>query len=647
MKLLFNYLAHSMKESETVKSKTTPSKSNGNLSRAYKTNGNTKIIKGKPSTSGTDLKLSKFFGSFKVTRSPHPDGDSFDLPANKRAGNSQANGTPTKRINSNSARSTPSSKKSTPSKKPRISATQKSASLSSSASAKKRAIERVLKKKDQDTANNAKRKLELPGKKRGRKPRKIEDEPGLEEGKHAKINKGKLSPSQKSKRGRKRTGCGDEDSGKPRPRRRASQTYFFKYQLARNPLKAEEEDLKQALLASLQQCGQQESTSSKKQKQLLNDLLLQDQTSNASTTSKASKASKTSKLNARENRHQKQPRKQHPKRPPNSKHSKTSSLSIPQNLTPVTLTSVATSTPPSYDEEYLEKYRPDTEDFLTFICFRVTAPKLPAFREADNDSKSSIPLPIPQSDLINGCASSNNSSNITGSLNIKIEPNTIGNGVINSTSSQAPPMTTDNNYLNPRRSISPCKMSNSASSVAGNQPNSPLSNRRRPPTRQSPRLASSTHQQQKISDLVQESCLYRSQQFLNNFNTASNQNIIIDYEEDLKRASIALEDMAQEISKTNGFEATSSPSSVTTRQQNGKSLQSHNLLLSTADTIDTQQQAFNPNINSKYPPNTSSSLTTLPFKGNKHLVKGLMTREFAGTFADEEIIFESISNHKL
>lgn len=39
-----------------------------------------------------------------------------------------------------------------------------------------------------------------------------------------------------------------------RPKRRASQTHFFKYQLANDPWRAEEEDLRLALLESLQQC---------------------------------------------------------------------------------------------------------------------------------------------------------------------------------------------------------------------------------------------------------------------------------------------------------------------------------------------------------------------------------------------------------
>lgn len=62
-----------------------------------------------------------------------------------------------------------------------------------------------------------------------------------------------------------------KDKKEHRPRRRASQTHFFKYQLACNPLKVEEEDLKKALIASLQQCGNVSATTAVQKKRLADE----------------------------------------------------------------------------------------------------------------------------------------------------------------------------------------------------------------------------------------------------------------------------------------------------------------------------------------------------------------------------------------
>lgn len=284
----------------------------------------------------------------------------------------------------------------------------------------------------------------------------------------------------------------NKSSPELRPRRRASQTYFFKYQLARNPLKAEEEDLKLALLASLQQCGNSTSTSSTTSdsqqhddsQQHINQLELQQQ----------------------------QQQQQLPQTILNNQQLHEDQRSTPSSK--------------GCDEDYLKKYRPETEDFLTFICFRITADS--------NNMKFSDKI-------------SNDS----------------------------------HNHL--KRSSSPQKLNNN-----NNNTNSSPSNRRRP-TRQSPRLASSNR---KISE--NDSSNLTS-------NTAYDNSI--NYEEDMKRASIALEDMAQEINSAD-------------------------------------------DIHNEIAQNSSVSVSKLS-KNNKHLVKGLMTREFAGAFADEKIIFERISNHKL
>ena len=347
-----------------------------------------------------------------------------------------------------------------------------------------------------------------------------------------------------------------------RPRRRASQTYFFKYQLARNPLKAEEEDLKLALLASLQQCddglSKEQLQEQLKRQQLIYENHLQNH--------------KQPKKGVQSNHHQPPSKQQKQKHPPPQK-------TVVLNNNP---------TPPAYDEEYLKRYRPETEDFLTFICFRTSA--------------QNYTFPEQQNELPNVPTASGSLDHLS---NINMKPL---NGYVTTSTTTGIHVKINNDkisneYHNLRRSTSPCKSSASnqtASNSSPNHLNSPCNRRR--PTRHSPRLASSSR---KISE-------YDS---LNHYTAYDNQ---INYEEDMKKASIALEDMAQEI----------------IRSDDNELAQNHKHPFKIA--------------NDAAPPTggitSSGTKSPSPFKNNKHLVKGLMTREFAGAFADEEIIFESIKN---
>jgi hypothetical protein len=352
---------------------------------------------------------------------------------------------------------------------------------------------------------------------------------------------------------------------KLRRRRRASQTYFFKYQLARNPLKAEEEDLKQALIASLQHCGDEQVKTPGPDHQAQVD----------------------------GNRNTKQPKKEnHSNLQQPNKHQKTKH---PPPKQPAHQDTVILEQPtqPAYDEEYLKRYRPETEDFLTFICFRVTAPNFPSSKTTELSGPTAS-------------GSIDHSPNLSSNNNINDRPLngcTINTGINVKVSNDR----TSNDYHNLRRSTSPCKSSASYHTASNSSPNhlySP-SNRRRP-TRQSPRLASSS---KKISEI----------ESLNNYTAYDNQ---ITYEEDIKRAQIALEDMAHEINGSDINESAAQSGQRQINHQNSKTA--------------AKKGCVSPN---------EKSLS--PFKNSKHLVKGLMTREFAGAFADEEIIFESIKNHKL
>lgn len=89
----------------------------------------------------------------------------------------------------------------------------------------------------------------------------------------------------------------------------------------------------------------------------------------------------------------------------------------------------------------------------------------------------------------------------------------------------------------------------------------------------------------------------------------------------MERASIALEDMAHEIHSSDGI-------------KDELAQVSSGCLTGSAGAASVAGS-------------TATAASNKPYKNNKHLVKGLMTREFAGAFADEDTIFESISNHKL
>lgn len=224
------------------------------------------------------------------------------------------------------------------------------------------------------------------------------------------------------------------------------------------------------------------------------------------------------------------------------------------------------------DEDYLKKYKPETEDFLTFICFRTTAPNY--------QNK-------PTADVITNGFGEDTSSTTTTII-------TSNQGANSHTNSRLNDKSTSNDAHNLiQRPQSPNKTTN-------NTNGSPTIDFRykiyRPPTRSSPRLASSS---KKISE---KEGLFHS---VGTSSTACDNSMT--YEEDMKRASIALEDMAQEINSSDGIKNEIAQDS----------------------------------------PDCISKSFTSPYKNNKHLVKGLMTREFAGAFADEETIFESISNHKL
>lgn len=232
------------------------------------------------------------------------------------------------------------------------------------------------------------------------------------------------------------------------------------------------------------------------------------------------------------------------------------------------------------DEDYLKKYKPETEDFLTFICFRTTAPNYQSRPLAE-------PLIANGIEDSNGTTTSINTTN-SNSMNFNHHSRIMDN-------KQVP---NDLNNLKSQTTIS------TLSKFSNNTINSPTiidhhfsPNNHRRPTRQSPRLASSNR---KISE--NESSNHTT---MGTSTTAYDNSIT--YEEDMKRASIALEDMAHEINSSDNI--------------------NHEIAQSSPDCI--------------------SKSSSSPYRNNKHLVKGLMTREFAGAFADEETIFESISNHKL
>lgn len=327
-----------------------------------------------------------------------------------------------------------------------------------------------------------------------------------------------------------------KQSPEMRPRRRASQTYFFKYQLAKNPLKAEEEDLKLALLASLQQCQEQNI------------------------------------------------------KPQSPAESDQATITSGSSISPEVIDSK-----PATPDNVLQQYRPETEEFLTFICFRATAPNY------QNVSKLESQDGTPD-DTNSAMSEKTDSNNIGNDANSRSQANSTADcHGLKSCTNDANNLKLSSNKLTGNRTGSP------VANDINHRNQSPNSNRR--PIRQSPRLASSI--QKKISE--NES----SNQTTSVTNTAYD--LPINYEEDLERASIALEDMAHEINSSDG------PNNANNNYNNDD------------DNNNFAQDS----------PECISKLSSSSYKNNRHLIKGLMTREFAGAFADEETIFESISNHKL
>lgn len=332
---------------------------------------------------------------------------------------------------------------------------------------------------------------------------------------------------------RRRSRKDNKSSPEHRPRRRASQTYFFKYQLAKNPLKAEEEDLRLALLASLQQCanGSEQNGKQSCSKDVESDSV---------------------KLNGKPTRSKRKDRQAVNGRKQRSRRTLKTQAKIRPYLVESAPDEVAKPAEP------LKK--PDTEDFLSFICFRSLSKANDTDSDANDTAITSVnngptvtrityPLPkLSNSNPASGCSSI-----------MPIKPNRLD---------------LDNEFTNETATRSKPEV-NGKQTPCNDTDNNGTNNRRRP-TRQSPRLAGST---KKISE---------------NSNTACNEPLT--YEEDMERAFLALQDMAHE----------------------------------------TAQSSIN-----FFPRITS------PYKNSKHLVRGLMTREFAGAFADEETIFNSISNHNL
>lgn len=474
----------------------------------------------------------------------------------------------------------------------------------------------------------------------------------------------------------------NKSSPQARPRRRASQTYIIKYQLARNPLKAEEEDLKLALLASLQQCNgttpkakdangshagggsnnkitdspstsksSPNSSKTKLKKDGIKKLKshgaipngaqpLTPHTSTITTKTNGDSSGAVGKLTSKKSdgkihkssgkkakltngRHKEKLVKHSIDDVKNSKiihnnnnhtanYSTTSRTHLYLNSHGQYAATVATAPYSPYtpiqkkeppDEDYLRKYKPETEDFLTFICFRTTAPNYNNFPNNNSiehtitngvnivdDGESNTNTNVKSTNMING-----NQTGKNGNYNLKKRVSPLS---ISYSSSPSPDKLTQNHSQACQQDQNGNSNGNKVTDNASHQQHQSPNHRRRP-IRQSPRLA--TRQSKRIlgSNKISETD-----------HTATAYDNSIDYEEELKRASIALEDMAQEINSSDGVN-------------------------------DNEGARNTPDVASK----TSSGSPM--YKNNRHLVKGLMTREFAGAFADEETIFESISNHKL
>lgn len=585
----------------------------------------------------------------------------------------------------------------------------------------------------------------------------------------------------KSKKGNSKN-----SSPESRPRRRASQTYFIKYQLARNPLKAEEQDLKLALIASLEDCNSNEhdsaslnghqkktrslpqqpngngdiddnekddfhtNTSQKKRKNnnslesnskngrpkigtktksferfnnnnndnnnnehdedtfssedtiefdpistSITDNGLEkeakDKKSNSkrrySTDKTREKSSKKSKVSTNEDHNGKiSITKSHKT---NNVRSKTNHITANGNL--YTTTSIVHNNL-SYDthyglpyspflpiqkkepldEEYLRKYKPETEDFLTFICYRTTLPNHCSHRGPDKDAndanddcsdKLTDRTEIDEVDDIddddagdetrsvvhNGSSTGRRRKSPYDSKQQVVQNNTNHN-MKKRASSTSTSASISSSSPSPKRRSNITNGNNISNDII-DEDSVHISPIRRP-IRQSPRLAK--RQTRKFLGSRLRNKLISEHDHSSQLCTAYENPI--SYEEDLERASNALEDMAQEIN--NNFDVVIKANNINKNIIDTDSLNNNNSAATSNITCTRSSNNHHNYDNStddgaqihnlrEYISKTSSSQVPTQLKNNRHFVKGLMTKEFASGFADEETIFDIISNHKI
>lgn len=300
-------------------------------------------------------------------------------------------------------------------------------------------------------------------------------------------------------------------SPQARPRRRASQTFLIKYQLARNPLKAEEEDLKLALKASLEQSklnGIHEGPITTPPLLTPPPIL---STTKSKTTASKTKSNHKSKTPSNKSRQSVAKTKSTTANGVNlsvsKKHAQNSKYAYNSNINTNHLQYTAQYSPyfpilkkEAPDEEYLKKYRPDTHDFLSFICYRTK----PAQNHNNDNNSDELAHSSMNDDNNNNHHNLNNndSNDITTSLSIE----THSNG--------------DNNNNNSNSGV-------------------------RRPIRQSPRLA--TRHSNKITGNGRTNRKISDHANDNNNNSTTNTNGT-NYEENLELASNALDLMAMESS---------------------------------------------------------------------------------------------------
>lgn len=360
-------------------------------------------------------------------------------------------------------------------------------------------------------------------------------------------------------------------SPQARPRRRASQTFLIKYQLARNPLKAEEEDLKLALKESLEQCHLNGIIEGPITTPPLSTPPPLSSSTKTKTTASKTKSNQKSKTTSNKNRQTiaktKSTTANGVNHPVSKKHAQNSKYGYNHsnhnnNYNNIHYTAqyspyfpiLKKETP---DEEYLKKYRPDTHDFLSFICHRSTT------------------------------AQDNNNNNLTDSANSSINDDNNNNNHNSNNNNDS------NNVTN--------NLSIETHSNGDNSNNSMI----RRPIRQSPRLA--TRQSNKITGNGRNK--RKISDHANDNNNNNNNNITtsngINYEENLELASNALDLMAMESMSSLG---------IKTKKDDGP--QNHDLRDAISKT-------------------SSSTAATTSIKGSnrQYYVKGLMTKEFTGGFA--------------